>query len=106
MRQAMASLSKNLLLQAPGNRAGWRTFSAKPPQQTVLSAKKHLTETTWYSPLHFCDKPQNWFHELQEVAPGEKRASCCTAYKPDSLKHPHMFSQHMHTLPLEKVAAQ
>lgn len=62
MRQAMASLSKNLLLQAPGSRAGWRTFSVKPPQQTALSAKKHLTETTWLSsvPLWQATKLVSW----------------------------------------------
>lgn len=76
--QATGSPIINLLPQASGDKAGWGTFSAKTLWCTISSKKKHLIETTWYFPLHLCHNPQNWLHELQAVAPRERRASCST----------------------------
>lgn len=99
--QAMGSHIINLLLQVSGDRTEWGTFSAKPLRCTISSAKKHLIETTWYFSLHLCDNPQNWLHELQEVAPRERRASCSTSYPSTH----HLLPTHT-SFPLEKGAAQ
>lgn len=107
----MQMLSNGITHQKPASADPWwqswvETLPAEALQQTAWSAREHLTKTTGYSPPHLSDNPQNWFHELQEVAPGERKPAVVLPTSPHLTEHPHTFSQHMHTLPLERGTAQ
>lgn len=88
----MQVLSNGITHQKPASADPWgqswvETLPCKSP-----TADSMISKTTGYSPPHLSDNPQNWFHELQEVAPGERKASCGTAYKPPTSLNTHTLS--------------